>query len=125
MPVCPKCHKQMKKKSSLSLSYALQKAIDDAIHYIYGGKGAPDQWACVSMLPNPEYRRWEEKKKQYDKKLIKVGKLPSPPMEFIPCDEHWQLKGSPKASVPTKKTRKNFFIEDETTGMISKVKHIF
>lgn len=122
MPVCPNCHKPMKKKAHLSISYAIEKAIEDAICYSYGSKGAPDQWACVSMSPNPEYRRWEDRCSQYKKQ----GKEPPPaPMKMLPCKNHWQLKGNPMDPSPKKKNPKTFFLQDETTGIVFKVPSIF
>lgn len=118
MPICPNCRRPMKKKSSMNFTYALEKAIDDAIRAATYRKPKPELWCCTTMLENPEHAKWKEEMKKYQKKVIKVKKPPVEPLKKIPCADHWALKADPKGMKMSSKFRKEYFIEDEVTHTV-------
>lgn len=140
MPVCQKCHKPMKKKETLSFSYALQIVIDNAIRSAACMPAKPTEWACVGKKPNEDYKKWQEKKKVYDKQMKEYmdakaendkrlifkkklppmpAPLPPPPPKEKPCVSHWKEEYVNK-SIKIKK-KKEFYYVDEITGMAKKV----
>ena len=140
MPVCKQCHKPMKKKETLSFSYALQTAIENAIRSAACLPPKKPEWACTNMVPNDDYKKWEQKKKVYDQQMKaymdavaenerriifknKLPPMPAPlppaPPKQKPCSAHWKSQYVGTQIRPKKK--KEFYHVDEITGMATKI----
>ena len=112
MPICPQCKKPMKKKEFLSIFYAIETAIENAVRSAAFMPPKKTEWACTAIVTNPEYIKWLQRKRQNDSRLpILRQQLPPPPPQQVPCKNHWSLTSS-GLGVMTKKRKKFFYYND-------------
>ena len=111
-PVCPKCGKRMKNRSSLGMSAAMQETID-----VVTGHGRQVEYVCKSYVHNPQHTEWVKlKKERMAEGQSDSANLPQEPPESIPCDNHWKMTYDRSAKRVRPRAIHKYFYKDPVFG---------